>query len=165
MPVGPESVDKLDDVVSLLCEAVIAATGKEYADFIRTKKGCVKIATHWSTSADFQSSCAKELFIKARCIDGKKWLPMIVASISDLGLRRTFTYQNPTELAQSIINFMPEEGRCSLVASTFISGKDASILIVTKRHLEWHLFGHRLPCHICGSFLKGIRGLRMHQVT
>ena len=106
------------------------------------------------------------------------WHPIKCTVVSDMGLSRAFEYKDPEALAAAVLRTLEEDsalqgktyGKGGLLASAFVStgvGKSAtkgSIVVTTKRHLDWHMVHGRLPCPECGAFKKGRRGLRMHQI-
>ena len=166
----PHSSDLYHDVIDLICSGVSGALGANISSYTREIKfGSVVTSAHWTVSSDYSSSVAKDIFHKKGCVRKESkskllYIPFSASVTSEHGLVREYTYTHPRDLAKTIVLHMDEVKRCLLVGSIHINDLDGMISIVTKTHLNWHLVHNRIPCHICSNFLKGIRGLRCHQI-
>jgi len=96
--------------------------------------------------------------------DKFSWPVLSVTTTSALGLERTRTFTSPADLAHTLIQALPEEGRTRLLADAQVLGRQGKVVLTSRAHLEWHLIMGRLRCGLCGLFAKGARGLRMHQM-
>ena len=165
-----------DEIVDIVCTAVAECVGSRALEYIRSRRGSV-IPGHWQSSSDFVSSCSKDIFHWAGLThlrsgkDGGRsrkrkttYDQLNVTLISEMGVVKQRSYAHPRELAESVVLALAESRREGLLAGTCVNYNDGSILLCTQVHLQWHALFERLPCLDCGSFLKGIRGLRMHQM-
>ena len=95
------------------------------------------------------------------------WPPLKGKFTTKLGTEVEYSYNSPVKLAHGIISSFPEieeDKRVSLIANINVFGKAGKMIITSRKHLEWHLTVGDLCCHTCGSFFKGSRGLRIHQM-
>lgn len=141
----------------------------------------IELNKHWTISGDFHTNIANNIFTKhllgmreagelpsnINIKKIKKYVtqipPLRCQIFSEYGIESEAVYLTSREVAEGILSKLPEELQNRLCSSVRV-GKDGCISITTKKHLDWHLIMGRLPCDICGNFLKGTRGLRMHQV-
>lgn len=190
----PETGQYREEVNSLFFEAVEICLGPSYRALAEEDGNQMLMCSAWRTSGDWQSNCCIGFFRqhvvelnKQRMhmkemgqgddavlepptrrndttLDSFKWPPVTVTTTSTLGLVSERTFSSPPEMAQAIIDVLPEAGRTRLIADARVTGKAGRIILTTRAHLEWHLIMGRLPCALCGLFAKGARGLRMHQM-
>lgn len=95
------------------------------------------------------------------------WPPLNGKFTTKLGTEIEYSYNSPVELGHGIISSFPEveeDKRVSYIANINVIGKAGKMIITSRKHLEWHLTIGDLCCHTCGSFYKGSRGLRIHQM-
>lgn len=141
----------------LVDEAIRFTCGQEHLKWINVKSSSVHPAPDkaFLKRGDFETKCAYNIF-KQLC---QQQAALFIKTLSAYGVEKV--YRSPIEFAEAIVDNMNEEKRTTTLAHIHINSK-GTIVFTTTLHLEWHLISGRLPCTICGSFLKSKRGLRMH---
>ncbi|KAF0694338.1 Aste57867_14791 [Aphanomyces stellatus] len=91
-------------------------------------------------------------------------LPLRVTTVSSFGLVRERVYVSSAALAASLATFLLEDDMLRHVVADVRGDARGKLTLTSHAHLAWHALHGRLPCSICGAFLKGPKGIRVHQM-
>ncbi|KAJ1634962.1 ankyrin repeat-containing domain protein [Pavlovales sp. CCMP2436] len=113
--------------------------------------------------ADFESRAPWSAFCRLRAAPRFRAADGAVeyATVSDLGLERTWRFADASELASAINLRLPP----TAIIADARAGGGGRILLTTRAHLEWQLAHGQLHCGRCGLFCAGERGMRDHMLV